>query len=121
MTYMDGAIYHNNPVKVANAERHLIWADQKHKHPDIILSIGAGHLPPQENGETIAPRTLEPGVREFFKGIFGFGIDHLRNTLSCERIWKEFLSIKEPPAEHSHRYRRLNVPLDAGCWENDIT
>jgi hypothetical protein len=118
---MDGAIYHNNPVKIANAERSLIWPDQRHKHPDIILSIGAGHLPHQENGEKTTRRTLEPGAREFLKAIFGFGIDHIRNTLSCERVWKEFLSVKEPSPEHSHRYRRLNVPLDAGTWTDDIT
>jgi Patatin-like phospholipase len=38
--YLDGALYHNNPVKVANHERQLLWPDVAKKHPDVFLSIG---------------------------------------------------------------------------------
>jgi hypothetical protein len=41
-TYMDGALYHNNPVKVANHERKAIWPDVAENHPDVVLSIGTG-------------------------------------------------------------------------------
>jgi predicted acylesterase/phospholipase RssA len=41
-TYMDGALYNNNPIRVAHAERRLLWSDVAYKHPDIILSIGTG-------------------------------------------------------------------------------
>jgi patatin-like phospholipase/acyl hydrolase len=40
--YIDGALYHNNPVNVANHERRLLWPDIIAKHPDIFLSIGTG-------------------------------------------------------------------------------
>ena len=40
--YLDGALYFNNPVKVADNERRLIWPDVADKHPDIILSLGTG-------------------------------------------------------------------------------
>jgi hypothetical protein len=40
--YLDGALYHNNPVKVANHERRLLWPDIAENPPDIILSIGTG-------------------------------------------------------------------------------
>lgn len=40
--YLDGAIYYNNPVKVADNERKLLWPDVAESSPDIILSIGTG-------------------------------------------------------------------------------
>lgn len=39
-TYLDGAIYHNNPVRLANRERRLLWPDVADREPDIFLSIG---------------------------------------------------------------------------------
>ena len=41
-TYMDGAIYYNNPVKVADNERRFLWPDVTDNPPDLILSIGTG-------------------------------------------------------------------------------
>lgn len=39
-TYLDGALHHNNPVRVANNERKLLWPDVANAHPDLLLSIG---------------------------------------------------------------------------------
>lgn len=39
---MDGALYHNNPVRIADAEWKLIWSRSPVTHPDIMLSIGTG-------------------------------------------------------------------------------
>ena len=41
--FVDGAVYHNNPVYVAFEESRLLWPDVRHCLPDIILSIGTGH------------------------------------------------------------------------------
>lgn len=41
-SYMDGALYHNNPIKIANNERRLLWPDVADSHPDVMLSIGTG-------------------------------------------------------------------------------
>jgi patatin-like phospholipase/acyl hydrolase len=41
-SYMDGGLYYNNPVKIANHERRLLWPDVAESHPDIMLSIGTG-------------------------------------------------------------------------------
>ena len=38
--YLDGALYHNNPIRVADLERRLIWPDTEGLPPDILLSIG---------------------------------------------------------------------------------
>jgi len=41
-SYMDGGLYYNNPIKIANHERRLLWPDVTDSHPDIVLSTGAG-------------------------------------------------------------------------------
>ena len=48
--YLDGAIFHNNPVEVANEERKLLWPEDAGMHPDVLFSIGTGH-----HGETAGP------------------------------------------------------------------
>ncbi len=40
--YLDGALYHNNPVRVAWRERKLLWPDVSSKHPDVFVSLGTG-------------------------------------------------------------------------------
>jgi hypothetical protein len=35
-------VYYNNPVKVANNERKILWPDVAEAPPDIILSVGTG-------------------------------------------------------------------------------
>ena len=41
-TYLDGALYHNNPASVANHERKFLWPDVAENSPDILLSLGTG-------------------------------------------------------------------------------
>jgi hypothetical protein len=48
--YLDGALYHNNPVRVAYHESKLLWPDIQDRHPDILLSIGTGHNGVETNG-----------------------------------------------------------------------
>lgn len=52
-TYLDGAIYYNNPIRVANHERKYFWPDVAENPPDIILSLGTG-----KNGSLIAKELL---------------------------------------------------------------
>lgn len=40
--YVDGAVFHNNPVRIANYESKLLWPDADQRPPDILLSIGTG-------------------------------------------------------------------------------
>jgi hypothetical protein len=42
-SFLDGAVFHNNPVRIANYESKLLWPDAEERHPDILLSIGTGH------------------------------------------------------------------------------
>ena len=41
-TYLDGALYYNNPASVANNERKFLWPDVAENPPDILLSLGTG-------------------------------------------------------------------------------
>jgi predicted acylesterase/phospholipase RssA len=41
-SYLDGAIYNNNPIKVVHRERKYLWPDVSELHPDILLSLGTG-------------------------------------------------------------------------------
>lgn len=40
--YLDGAVYHNNPIRVVNRERKFVWPDVSEHHPDLLLSLGTG-------------------------------------------------------------------------------
>lgn len=40
--YLDGAVYYNNPVRVAHHERRFLWPDVAETPPDVLLSIGTG-------------------------------------------------------------------------------
>jgi hypothetical protein len=40
--FYDGGFYNNNPVKIVQQERRLLWPDVADRPPDICLSIGTG-------------------------------------------------------------------------------
>jgi patatin-like phospholipase/acyl hydrolase len=39
-SYLDGAFYNNNPARIAEQERKILWPDIADSAPDIFLSIG---------------------------------------------------------------------------------
>ena len=41
-SFLDGALYHNNPVRVVQGERKALWPDVADRDPDIFLSLGTG-------------------------------------------------------------------------------
>ena len=62
-SYLDGALYYNNPVKVANNERKFLWPDTADAHPDLILSIGNGINKRKVNGAMRSDSTGRSAVR----------------------------------------------------------
>jgi predicted acylesterase/phospholipase RssA len=40
--FYDGGFYNNNPVKITQQERKLLWPDVADRPPDIFLSVGTG-------------------------------------------------------------------------------
>lgn len=41
---MDGALYHNNLIRIANTEWELVWSRGPITHPDIMMSLATGLL-----------------------------------------------------------------------------
>ena len=60
-TYLDGALYHNNPASVANHERKFLWPDVAENPPDILLSLGTGKFGQQmeERMAELAPQPVK--------------------------------------------------------------
>ncbi len=100
--YIDGALYHNNPVNVAHHERMLIWKDVGNKQPDIFLSIGTGD---QES----PPRPDR--IRKTFVGqLWDMGSSRVESILNCTKIWNDF-RIDVVSGPYRNRYIRLNPNL----------
>ena len=114
-TYVDGAVVRNNPVRVADQERKLIWNQGTHR-ADIILSIGSkiqqdsqGHSNNAKNSKTKKMlKRLPGGIRVKLTT----GYDMVESTLNCEKEWIDFChSVRDDPS-FSQVLHRLNVGLD---------
>ncbi|KAK8118120.1 uncharacterized protein PG998_006401 [Apiospora kogelbergensis] len=86
-TYMDGAFYHNNPVRVAHHELRLL-SDKK--PPDILISLGTGM-----NAE-IKEKSDKPAAREVkgqsLKSLYRVVVERFDYLLHCNRIWNDFMA-----------------------------
>lgn len=119
--YLDGALYHNNPVRVADLERRLIWPDSKFSPPDILLSVGTSCnsttsqeaqkcLPSggtQENMSKKVPKNTRMGkVIKILK-------NRVENILDAEIAWLEFMSDADARGHEdaTKRYWRINPNL----------
>ena len=130
--YLDGALYHNNPVRVADLERRLIWPDTEFSPPDMLLSIGTScnnnirqeaqnrlHLPPQASDPTL-PRAeggdSQHGKRKAVRKkaiqmskIINIMRNRVENILDTEMTWLIFMSDAARGDEDTKtRYRRIN-------------
>lgn len=107
---MDGALYHNNPVRIADAEWKLIWSRSPITHPDIMLSIGTGLAADQDEKSLKSPITKRGLIRNG-KMLLKIATDHIADALDCEKTWNEYtrpLTVHDSPS----RYIRYNVKLD---------
>ncbi|THX27092.1 hypothetical protein D6D12_05739 [Aureobasidium pullulans] len=107
-TYYDGGVHHNNPVKIADSERKLIWPDLK--EPDVIISVGTGH-----NLTKLEKRKAAPFKPTATRGIIAQGAflanmakDHIAVSLDSEQTWKDFLASSKK-SDDRFRYVRLNT------------
>ncbi|THW47853.1 hypothetical protein D6D21_03207 [Aureobasidium pullulans] len=106
--YYDGGVHHNNPVKIADSERKLIWPDLK--EPDVIISVGTGH-----NLTKLEKRKAAPFKPTATRGIIAQGAflanmakDHIAVSLDSEQTWKDFLASSKK-SDDRFRYVRLNT------------
>ncbi|PVI02430.1 hypothetical protein DM02DRAFT_701953 [Periconia macrospinosa] len=119
-TFLDGAVYYNNPVRIANFESKLIWPDAEGRHPDILLSIGtAYHEPRNENKKRKAAMKPFPEVKAWYD-LFKKRVE---NELNAELAWDEFCSnvvgTSSPIA--AQRYVRLNPKMASPVPKMDDT
>jgi hypothetical protein len=122
--YVDGGLYHNNPVKIADAESKAIWPNNRAYHPDILLSLGTGFDKPKTTADETAllPEAMldltspelpkDRGKRLYLADLMTLGIDHIMNALDCEQTWHEWLQTRAPERHNERRYRRLTVRFD---------
>ncbi|KAG9835169.1 FabD/lysophospholipase-like protein, partial [Aureobasidium melanogenum] len=121
-SYIDGGLYHNNPVYVANRERKLLWPAIADKHPDMLLSIGTGKNPSTPQREALARRSSSPkddstpnaptnksgGIRRTLNALY----QRFDNILDAEHTWTEFeADINNRNDGFPSPYRRLNLDL----------
>ncbi|THW57327.1 hypothetical protein D6D20_08067 [Aureobasidium pullulans] len=107
-TYYDGGVHHNNPVKIADSERKLIWPDLK--EPDVTISVGTGH-----NLTKLEKRKAAAFKPTATRGIIAQGVflakmakDHIAVSLDSEQTWKDFLASSKK-SDDRFRYVRLNT------------
>lgn len=132
--YLDGAVFHNNPVRIANYESKLIWPDVEECHPDILLSIGTGHNGQDTVGyidstqvdrrrlHTRDTKAKSPKLGErqrSFPALWAFPevtqwlnvlFKRVDNILDSEQIWKSFRNDVIGTSSYAEmlRYERFN-------------
>ena len=134
--YLDGALYHNNPVRVADLERRLIWPDTENSQPDVLLSIGTScnntifkeaqeTLRFQRRGHDSGPErsiaVAQGGSHRLFsrksKGtqtskMIKIMKNRVENILDTETSWLKFMSdAARGNQEDRARYRRINPDI----------
>jgi len=95
-TYLDGALYHNNPVKLVHRERKLLWPDVADKHPDILLSVGTSQNLSEVNKDLPTGPSASRSARRYLKqcsSILNFSNDSLDVPVSGKRIKKSQLDL----------------------------
>lgn len=108
--YLDGAIYHNNPIQIADKERKNLWPSMKAESPDIVVSIGTAYGPPQSK-PVLSPPPPQVGVLSHGKSLYKIATNHIASALDSQKAWDTYISILQPPSEHMKRFVRLNPQL----------
>ncbi|KAL3422514.1 hypothetical protein PVAG01_06670 [Phlyctema vagabunda] len=127
--YLDGALYHNNPVTVAHHERKAIWQDVNRQQPDIFLSLGTGHNGHSKSEATATssifrkkgqnadapPEASHISLKRYhtFTGqLWSTVSSRFDSILNCNRIWDNFrMDVMGAYSPERRRYIRLNPDL----------
>ncbi len=109
--YIDGAIYHNNPIQVADKERKLIWPELEDIYPDLIVSAGTTY---NSAARLSAEKAASPrlGVFSHGKALYRIAMDHIASALDSEKAWHSYMNVLQPPSNHRAKYIRLNPQLN---------
>jgi hypothetical protein len=113
-SYIDGALFYNNPATVANQERKLLWPDASGQQPDILLSIGTG-CPPEDPSPVGSWRRLA--------GMFQPALNRFDSMLDAQNAWELFYQDVQEGGKTSmanERYIRLNPELKSKIEMDDV-
>lgn len=110
---MDGAIYHNNPIQIADKERKLIWPKLENESPDIIVSLGTSYNPAARSPaeKSMSPLSPRLGMSSHGKSLMKVSIDHVPSLLESEKTWSAYIDVLNPPPNQKDRYVRINPQL----------
>lgn len=128
-TYLDGALHNNNPARVANRERKLIWPEAFDTDPDILLSLGTGQnrisILPKLSAKTTDRKTLQSSLRRsdsddlkgFRRYLRSWTVLYNRvdDILNAEMAWAAFRAdviSADVPYRNTRRYIRFNPDLN---------
>lgn len=111
--YTDGAIYHNNPIQIADKERKLIWPEMENDFPDIIVSVGTSYNPAARpsSDKALSPRYSRLGVLSHGKSLMKIAIDHIASSLDSEKAWRSYMDVLHPLPNQKARFTRINPQL----------
>ncbi|KAJ8113331.1 hypothetical protein OPT61_g4511 [Boeremia exigua] len=137
-TYLDGALYHNNPVRLVRSEAQLLWPDMADEHPDILLSIGTGQdrhvmnpypLREYETSQRSHRRQASDATSSTkrsgftfvgFKQILSAMHSRFDNILHAENAWLDFCDIATTD-ENGSRYVRINPEIGSPPSLDDVS
>lgn len=116
--FVDGALYHNCPVKIAIHEKRLLWPDVRMDDPDILLSLGTGKGHPTLDNSVFQPTAGRIGRRGIIAKSWELTAGLLENVFAGDSTWFEFLREAterhrkpELVREYTSRYIRLNIDI----------
>lgn len=105
-------MYHNNPIRIADKERKLVWPGLSGEHPDLVLSLGTCYN--AAGGKTASSETPPPrsGLLSYGTSLAKMAFDHVRSSLDSEKAWHSYMNVLSPPSYQRLKYYRLNPQLD---------
>jgi hypothetical protein len=107
-------LFSNNPARVADQERKLLWPDTSDQPPDMLLSIGTGWV----------PEIPSPGAWRRMAGVLQSGSTRSDSISDSQREWEQFYhevhgdNLKIGIA--NERYIRLNPDVRAKVEMDDL-
>ncbi|TVY16534.1 Phospholipase A I [Lachnellula arida] len=124
--YVDGALYHNNPIQVADLERKLLWPTDGYNYPDFVLSIGTAYCQASRKKLIEKSSMVNIGLFNHAKGLATIAMDHIKSSLDSEKTWTDYIQQLSLPQMYKDRYQRLNPELfedppaldDVNCMNN---
>ena len=111
--FVDGAVRHNNPIKVADAERKYLWSDVSHLGPDILLSIGSGKSSRYLEAEEERLKKQKESIfwSKWMPKVFKIVYATMNDVLDAEKSWQKFYDTIRK-GDLSDRYVRINAELN---------